>query len=129
MPVSGFKKDDKVLTPAGKRAVVLWVNTRGSSTARVRDENGTVRVFRQAALRYAEGSCGHSNAALATFLTEAVATGNDEAMLEAENDICDRLDLDLNETEQGLTENAVKEIEGFVSTALALVWTYERGFG
>ena len=42
-----------------------------------------------------------------------------DALIEAENDICERLNIPLEETEMGLTTKALDLIETFVSSTLS----------
>lgn len=56
MPVTGFRVGERVVTPSGWFAIVVRVNTVGSSTATVRYEHtGKTRKFRQASLRSTRG--------------------------------------------------------------------------
>lgn len=73
-----------------------------------------------------------TNQELATKFQAAVlryaGTGSVDAsedMLLMENEICARANIDLDETEQGLTLKAVLEIEAFVSEHSERPWTYE----
>lgn len=50
---------------------------------------------------------------------------DDTILAEAESAILDRLDVSLDETEQGLTATAVGQIETFVSETLGRPWVYE----
>jgi hypothetical protein len=51
---------------------------------------------------------------------------NDDVRLyEAEGAIIERLGIDGNDTEQGLTREAVERIEAFVTEALGRSWSYE----
>lgn len=51
---------------------------------------------------------------LALALYEAETSGNDLGMVYAENEVCGRLNISLDETEQGLTPAAADLIDGFV---------------
>lgn len=62
--------------------------------------------------------------ALARDLIDAVAARDDEWMQDCENVILERLNVSLDETEQGLTKNAVAQIETFVTKSLGYPWTY-----
>lgn len=69
----------------------------------------------------------HAEPAPDRALAEALASATDEdQMLEAENEILDRLDVSPDETELGLTENAVERIERFVSEQTGSEWTYAK---
>ena len=56
MPVAGFRKGDRVLTPAGKRGVVFRIKSRNPEVVVVDyadGERGTFRnTFRAGALRF-----------------------------------------------------------------------------
>lgn len=56
-----------------------------------------------------------TNYELAKALADAEKDGDEEAMLQAENEICERLEIPLDQTEQGLTPHAVRMIEEFVA--------------
>ena len=61
-----------------------------------------------------------------TTLAQALVNATDEEqMLEAEGAILDRLEVSGDETEQGLTRNAVEQIERFVSEHTGREWTYK----
>lgn len=64
-----------------------------------------------------------SDTALAQALVSA--TDSDE-MIGAENEILERLNVPLEETERGLTKNAVTQIEQFVSRETGKPWTYDE---
>lgn len=57
MPISGFKKGDKVITPAGRPGEILEIKKDGFALVECHEANGGTfrRVFRQAALRWADG--------------------------------------------------------------------------
>jgi hypothetical protein len=61
---------------------------------------------------------------LAEQLVAAVDAGDDEQTVLVENTIADRIGLDLDHTEQGLTLLAVRKIETFVSKQLGRQWLY-----
>ncbi len=74
-----------------------------------------------------------TDSTLAQNLRDAVAaiaaSGNTdddatERMILAESEIISRLNLDADEFEQGLTPNAVAQIEDFVSKHTTYGWTY-----
>lgn len=62
---------------------------------------------------------------LALDLRVAVNRDDAEATIIAENAIIERLDIDPDETEQGLTENAVAQIQRFVSRYTSQGWSYD----
>jgi hypothetical protein len=60
---------------------------------------------------------------LALALRLADESGDDLRILYALNDLCAHLDLDPNETEQGLSENAAEQIDTYVSLVLIAAGT------
>lgn len=61
---------------------------------------------------------------LALDLVRAVNAGDEEEMLQAENEICEHLNISEDETFAGLTENAVRQIEEFVAAHTSRGWSY-----
>lgn len=57
-----------------------------------------------------------TDAQLAQAHHDAIATNDEEALIDTEGNICDRLNIPLDETEQGLTPNAVALIDAFVAS-------------
>jgi hypothetical protein len=56
---------------------------------------------------------------LAKEMRDAEIAGDGECIILAQNAICDRLDISLDETEQGLTPLAQRMIDEFVEHQLA----------
>lgn len=73
-----------------------------------RNDPTLAEALADAALRYARGE-----------------EGSDIPLAEAESAILERLEIDGDETEQGLTRRAVERIEVFVSDACGRPWTYQ----
>lgn len=55
---------------------------------------------------------------LARALRKAEAEGNEDVATELLNEVCDLLNLPLDETEQGLTEDASRKIDHWITSLL-----------
>lgn len=109
--------------------IIEWHNPRENvdGAMRAEDEEKAQRCASQIEslgntdVRYYDET---ADTALALSLRRAVSAGDEDAMLEAENDIIYRLNIDGDETEQGLTEKAVAQIEAFVAKHTSAGWSY-----
>lgn len=109
--------------------IIEWHNPRENvdGAMRAEDEEKAQRCASQIEslgntdVRYYDET---ADIALALSLRRAVSAGDEEAMVFAENDICYRLGISLDETEQGLTENAVAQVEAFVAKNTSAGWSY-----